>query len=163
MVAKITKKKTIVKAKKEPNPSVLLKKVASVSDSNKALQKEIKEMSKIFGENQKVLVSMKGMIDTLTSTLEHIQKQSKQINIIEDDTQKSIVEDFVNRVAQYKTIIYPEAQLNISGTLEFTGSPKEFGFKTKAEFLDFAKSKGFEHGKLNDDANYLITDSHDST
>ena len=28
------------------------------------------------------------MIDTLTSTLEHIQKQSKQINSIEDDTQK---------------------------------------------------------------------------
>jgi uncharacterized coiled-coil DUF342 family protein len=62
--------------------------VASVSDSNKALQKEIKVMSKIFGENQKVLVSMKGMIDTLTSTLEHIQKQSKQINSIEEDTQK---------------------------------------------------------------------------
>jgi DNA repair exonuclease SbcCD ATPase subunit len=86
------KKKTTTKAKKvtkkEPNPSVLLKKVASVSDSNKALQKEIKVMSKIFGENQKVLVSMKGMIDTLASTLEHIQKQSKQINIIEDDTQK---------------------------------------------------------------------------
>jgi len=92
MATKTTKKKTTVKAKKvtkkEPSPSVLLKKVASVSDSNKALQKEIKVMSKIFGENQKVLVSMKGMIDTLTSTLEHIQKQSKQINIIEDDTQK---------------------------------------------------------------------------
>jgi DNA repair exonuclease SbcCD ATPase subunit len=88
MATKITKKKTIVKAKKEPNPSVILKKVASVSDSNKALQKEIKVMSKIFGENQKVLVSMKGMIDTLASTLEHIQKQSKQINSIEDDTQK---------------------------------------------------------------------------
>ena len=41
MATKITKKKTIVKAKKEPNPSVILKKVASVSDSNKALQKEI--------------------------------------------------------------------------------------------------------------------------
>ena len=92
MATKITKKKTSATVKKitkkEPNPSVLLKKVASVSDSNKALQKEIKVMSKIFGENQKVLVSMKGMIDTLTSTLEHIQKQSKQINIIEDDTQK---------------------------------------------------------------------------
>ena len=88
MDAKTTKKKIIVKAKKEPNPSVILKKVASVSDSNKALQKEIKVMSKIFGENQKVLISMKGMIDALTSTLEHIQKQSKQINIIEDDTQK---------------------------------------------------------------------------
>lgn len=87
-----TTKKTTPKAKKvtkkEPSPSILLKKVASVSDSNKALQKEIKVMSKIFGENQKVLVSMKGMIDTLALTLEHIQKQSKQINIIEDDTQK---------------------------------------------------------------------------
>jgi len=86
MVTNVTKKPKQVK--KEPSPSVLLKKVASVSDSNKALQKEIKVMSKIFGENQKVLVSMKGMIDALTSTLEYIQKQSKQINIIEDDTQK---------------------------------------------------------------------------
>ena len=82
---KTTAKKT---TKREPTPSAVLKKVAAVSDSNKVLQKEIKAMSKIFGENQKVLVSMKGMIDTLTSTLEHIQKQSKQINIIEDDTQK---------------------------------------------------------------------------
>ena len=88
MDAKTTKKKTAAKAKKEPNSSALLKKVASVSDSNKALQKEIKVMSKIFGENQKVLISMKGMIDTLTSTLEYIQKQSKQIDIIEGDTQK---------------------------------------------------------------------------
>ena len=95
-MAKMTVKKKTTKAvsqtrkitKREPSPSVLLKNVASFSDSNKALQKEIKVMSKIFGENQKVLVSMKGMIDTLTSTLEHIQKQSKQINIIEADTQK---------------------------------------------------------------------------
>ncbi|HJJ22490.1 MAG TPA: chemotaxis protein [Nitrosopumilus sp.] len=83
-VASQTRKTT----KREPNPAILLKKVASVSDSNKALQKEIKVMSKIFGENQKVLISMKGMIDALTSTLEYIQKQSKQINIIEEDTQK---------------------------------------------------------------------------
>ena len=88
MVSKSIKKKSVKPIKKQPNPSVILKKVASVSDSNKALQKEIKVMSKIFGENQKVLVAMKGMIDTLTSTLEHIQKQSKQINSIEDDTQK---------------------------------------------------------------------------
>ena len=91
MVSKTTKKVSTTvkkKTKKDLSPSVLLKKVASVSDSNKALQKEIKVMTKIFSENQKVLVSMKGMIDTLTSTLEYIQKQSKQINIIEDDTQK---------------------------------------------------------------------------
>ncbi|MHA7647734.1 chemotaxis protein [Nitrosopumilus sp. S4] len=83
-----SQKKTTKTPKREPTPSAILKKVASVSDSNKALQKEIKVMTKIFGDNQKVLVSMKGMIDTLASTLEHIQKQSKQINIIEDDTQK---------------------------------------------------------------------------
>ncbi len=95
MAKKTVKRKTTKAAsktrkitKREPSPSALLKNVASFSDSNKALQKEIKVMSKIFGENQKVLVSMKGMIDTLTSTLEHIQKQSKQINIIEEDTQK---------------------------------------------------------------------------
>lgn len=80
--------KTIKTKKREPTPSAVLKKVSSVSDSTKALQKEIKAMSKIFTDNQKVLISMKGMIDTLTSTLENIQKQSKQINILEDDTQK---------------------------------------------------------------------------
>ena len=93
MVVKTVKstkaKKTVTKTKKrEPTPSAVLKKVATVSDSTKALQKEIKTMSKIFTDNQKVLISMKGMIDTLTSTLENIQKQSKQINILEDDTQK---------------------------------------------------------------------------
>ena len=74
--------------KREPTPAAILKKVASVTDSSKALQKEIKVMSKIFGDNQKVLLSMKEMIDTLTLTLESIQKQSKQIDILEDDTQK---------------------------------------------------------------------------
>ena len=69
MAAKTTKKKTKKKiTKKEPSASGLLKKVASVSDSNKALQKEIKVMTKIFGENQKVLGAMKGRIETRTST-----------------------------------------------------------------------------------------------
>ncbi len=80
-----SKPKTV---KREPSPAAVLKKVASVSDSTKALQKEIKSMSKIFADNQKVLVSMKGMIDTLTHTLENIQKQSSRLNMIEDDTQK---------------------------------------------------------------------------
>ncbi len=90
MATKETKKADKIKKiiKREPTPSAILKKVASVTDSSKALQKEIKVMSKIFGDNQKILVSMKGMIDTLTVTLENIQKQSKQIDILEDDTQK---------------------------------------------------------------------------
>ena len=73
---------------REPTPAALLKKVATVSDSNKALQKEIKVMTKVFGENQKVLVSLKSMIDSLATTLDHIQKQSRRMGVVEEDTQK---------------------------------------------------------------------------
>ena len=83
--AKSKPKKT---PKKEPTPAAVLKKVASVSDSTKTLSKEIKAMTKIFSENQKILVTMKNMIDSLTSALDHIQKQSRKINILEEDTQK---------------------------------------------------------------------------
>ena len=79
-----TKKAT----KKEPTPTAVLKKVAAVSDSTKTLSKEIKSMTKIFSENQKILVTMKNMIDSLTTTLNHIQKQSRRINILEEDTNK---------------------------------------------------------------------------
>lgn len=87
-----TKKQTREKSSgitlSKKDSSVLVKKIGAVSDSTKALSKELKSMSKIFADNQKVLVSMKDMIDSLTNTLEQIQKQSKQINIIEEDTQK---------------------------------------------------------------------------
>ena len=83
--AKSKPKKT---PKKEPTPAAVLKKVASVSDSTKTLSKEIKAMTKIFSENQKILVTMKNMIDSLTTALDHIQKQSRQLNILEEDTQK---------------------------------------------------------------------------
>jgi len=85
---KKVKSKTTKTTKKEPTSAAVLKKIAIVSDSTKTLSKEIKAMTKIFSENQKVLVTMKNMIDSLTSALEYIQKQSKQINILEDDTQK---------------------------------------------------------------------------
>lgn len=80
-----TKKKT---AKSEPSTSMLLEKIALVSDSNKALQKEIKTISGIFGDNQKILISMKAMMDTLTSMLGHIQKQPRPAGTSEDDMQK---------------------------------------------------------------------------
>lgn len=74
--------------KKDQIPASLVKKVTTISDSTKTLSKEIKVMTKIFADNQKVLVSMKTMIDNLTNALEQIQKQTKQINILEEDTQK---------------------------------------------------------------------------
>ncbi len=102
-----TKSAKTTSTKREPTPAAILKKVATISDSNKTLQKEIKSMTKIFGENQKVLVAMKGMIDTLVSTLEEIQKQSRQINNIEIDTQKMYSD--LNQVRAQSNII---AKLN---------------------------------------------------
>lgn len=82
-------KPSIILTKKDSD--TLVKKVAAVSDSTKTLSREIKTMAKIFSDNQKVLISMKDMIDTLASAIEQIQKQSKQINIIEEDSQKLFV------------------------------------------------------------------------
>ena len=80
--------KTTKKTIKAPTNTALLKKVATVSDSTKTLSKEIKSMTRIFAENQKVLVAMKNMMGSLATTMEQIQKQSKQINVIEEDTQR---------------------------------------------------------------------------
>jgi DNA repair exonuclease SbcCD ATPase subunit len=81
-------KKTAKPEMTKKDTANLAKKVAAVSDSTKSLSKEIKSMTKVFSDNQKVLLSMKEMIDTLIDTLEKIQKQSKQINIIEEDNQR---------------------------------------------------------------------------
>lgn len=45
---------------------------------------------------------------------------------------------------------------------EMTGSPKPI-FKTKDEFKDFAKNKGYKHSKLNSECKYLLTDNYSST
>ncbi|MFQ6025332.1 MAG: hypothetical protein ACE5JT_02310 [Nitrosopumilaceae archaeon] len=102
------------KIKREPN-ATLLKKIGSVSDTTKLLSKEVKGMTKIFAENQKVLISLKKMIDNVNSALSYIQKQSRQIRVIEEDTQKlfvglrqanvqsnlvSKIKDQVNRIQQ---------------------------------------------------------------
>jgi len=84
---KNTKRKS-VKTKRDPSPAQLFNKVNAVSESTKALSKEIKGMAKIFKENQRVLVSMSDMMESLNVTMSHIQKQSKQIDIIEEDTQR---------------------------------------------------------------------------
>ena len=58
-VKKASKKTPVKKAapkkpaKREPTPAALLKKVGTVSDTTKALQKELKAMTKIFADNQR--------------------------------------------------------------------------------------------------------------
>ena len=85
-IRKQNSKKT--RTRKEPSSSQLFSKVVAVSESTKTISSEIKNMTKIFKENQKILVAMNDMIDTLSSSMIQIQKQSKQINIIEEDTER---------------------------------------------------------------------------
>lgn len=75
-------------AKKTATPASLIKKVETVSTSAKTLSKELKAMTKIFAENQKVLIAIKDMIDTVATSVEHVQKQSKHINSLEHDTER---------------------------------------------------------------------------
>ena len=88
MVEKKRAKKQPNKTKRDPNPTQLFNKVNSVSESTKALSKEIKGMAKIFKENQKILVSMSSMMESLNAAMAQMQKQAKQIDIIEEDTQR---------------------------------------------------------------------------
>ncbi|OLD22591.1 MAG: hypothetical protein AUI59_01375 [Thaumarchaeota archaeon 13_1_40CM_2_39_13_1] len=62
--------------------------MGSISDATKILASEVKSMSKIFAENQKILISLKSMVDAVNSSLEQIQKNSRQMNILEEDTQR---------------------------------------------------------------------------
>ena len=76
------------KTKRDPSPSQVYNKVNAVSESTKALSKEIKGMAKIFKDNQKILVSMSDMMESISLAMTQMQKQAKQINIIEEDTQR---------------------------------------------------------------------------
>ncbi len=75
------------KPKKDLSSDVL-KKMNSISDTTKLLANEVRSMSKIFAENQKILISLKSMIDAVGTALEQIQRNARQINILEEDTQK---------------------------------------------------------------------------
>ncbi|HSD05255.1 MAG TPA: chemotaxis protein [Nitrosopumilaceae archaeon] len=78
-----SKRKTV-----RDSSSDVLKKMNSISDATKILANEVKSMSKIFAENQKILISLKNMIDAVGSSLEQIQRNARQINVLEEDTQK---------------------------------------------------------------------------
>ena len=88
MVEKKKIKKVTTRSKRAPTPAQLFNKVTNVSESTKALSKEIKGMAKIFKENQRILVAMSDMMESLNTTMAQMQKQSKQIGIIEEDTQR---------------------------------------------------------------------------
>jgi len=85
----VTKSKRVESKPRAKDPTHdVVKKMSSISDATKTLAAEVKTMSKIFVENQKILISLKDMISSVNSSLDQIQKNSRQLNIIEEDTQR---------------------------------------------------------------------------
>lgn len=66
-------------------------------------------------------------------------------------------EKLVENLQGYLRIVIPEKIAEDAIPCEFTGSPKSAGYKTKEEFLAYAKSKGYYHTGLKD-AKVLFTD-----
>ena len=81
-------KRAAPKQTSKDSGSDIVKKMASISDATKVLAAEVKTMSKIFTENQKILIALKSMIDSVNSSLDQLQKNSRQITILEEDTQR---------------------------------------------------------------------------
>lgn len=99
---KQVKQSTGGKAIKDPIADAL-KKMTSISEATKVLASEVKTMSKIFAENQKILISLKSMIDGVNSSLDQIQKSSRQITILEEDTQRLF--HSMNQVKAHSNVI----------------------------------------------------------
>ncbi|MFW6233310.1 MAG: hypothetical protein ACOC3Z_01460 [Nanoarchaeota archaeon] len=59
-------------------------------------------------------------------------------------------------------VIFPKEEKTDSSfdtrIMEMTGSPKDFGFKTKGDFVKEVAKYGVVHGKLNKDCHFLVTD-----
>lgn len=72
------------------------------------------------------------------------------------------VRDILNKLSKIDglTIITPTKKSNVNDMkiVEFTGSPKEFGFDTKEDFEKEIEPFGYIHGLLNKNCTYLITD-----
>ena len=69
-------------------PESILKRVDAVTESARMLTEEMGGISKIFAENQEVLVSMKAMIDGLAGAVETMHESAREAGALKEDTRK---------------------------------------------------------------------------
>ena len=83
-----------------------------------------------------------------------------------NSTEYKTVIDFIELLKANGYTIESENKPKISAEsikFEMTGSPKEFGFKTKEEFIKLVEDAGFVQTALSKDSTYLITDDLESS
>jgi DNA ligase (NAD+) len=83
-------------------------------------------------------------------------------NVINDHSlMDSLIETFERSGVK---VTRPKLEIvDAATTFEMTGSPKDFGFSAKGDFLKLASEAGFKHTKLEKGTRYLITDSLESS
>ncbi|MEX0656213.1 MAG: chemotaxis protein [Nitrosopumilaceae archaeon] len=143
MAAKAKSSSKTKTVKKTITPASLVKKVETVSTSAKTLSKELKTMTKIFAENQKVLIAIRDMIDTLATSVEHVQKQSKQLSTLEHDTER--LYDGLHQVRSQSSLV---AKIN-SQTARLQEQLKKIESEPKAEKIMQAVSDSYDSIKNN--------------
>jgi DNA ligase (NAD+) len=79
------------------------------------------------------------------------------------EPKRALYESAVAEISPFIKIVMPEQISEDSIGYEMTGSPKAFGFKTKEEFVAYAKSKGYHHSGLKDGKVLFVDDLNTSS
>lgn len=85
--------------------------------------------------------------------------RSALANVLNDH---SLMDELLEAFARSGVKVTRPETVDKAKTFEMTGSPKDFGFPVKNDFIKVAASAGFKHSKLEKGTRYLITDSMES-
>jgi len=150
------------------NKESLIKKGIKDSKNLDNMFAEIKRISEIKPADVLKMLGIDGMGNTIAKQLGNYLNGAKYTfhgltkSVIagfeEGGEKRSLYESAISELSQFVEITMPEIISENSIGFEMTGSPKSFGFKTKEEFIAYAKTKGYHHSGLKD-AKILFVDS----
>jgi NAD-dependent DNA ligase len=137
----------------------------------RTLEKFLEERDKIKSIDLELVLLLGGFKGMGKTTSKQIAKQISGLPYSYDGLEKIVVEGFDARGQKFLKLMKMIDELmqddikvikskhEAQGIkFEMTGSPKSAGFKTKADFLNVIKAKGWVHAKINN-SRYLITDN----
>ena len=129
--------------------------------AGKTLDNLFKEIEKCAEIKPRDLVMLMGIDGMGWTTAKQIGNYISGIDYSFSGLQKDVIAGFepggkrrqeydmmVESISPYIKINLPERIAADSIGYEMTGSPKAFGFKTKGEFIQYAKDKGYHHSGL---------------
>jgi DNA ligase (NAD+) len=141
----------------------------------KILANMLEQVSRVKEVSPRTVLMMLGIRNMGHTTAKQIANYLSGVKYSFHGLEKSVVsgfepgeprrkayEDALAFIQPYVKIVLPEKVADDAIGCEFTGSPKSFGYKTKEEFLAYAKSKGYYHSGLKD-AQVLFTDDVNSS